>query len=90
NRRGGNPTVSSNLTPSATRNLAPSSIVASVAARLGYDVDAVAKWEIQQRYRQSWLSRLHRRARSALRRTFAIGAATVLAASQSGDVFAQF
>jgi hypothetical protein len=64
--------------------------IANLAARLGYDVDAVAKWEIQQRYRQSWLSRLHRHARSALRRTFAIGAATVLAALQSGDVFAQF
>ena len=64
--------------------------IANLAARFGYDVDAVARWEIQHRYQLSWLSKLNIRARRTIRKTFAVGATLAVLASQSSDVFAQF
>jgi hypothetical protein len=44
--------------------------IANLAARFDYDIDAIAKWEIQHRYQRSVFSKLNQQARWALRKTF--------------------
>jgi hypothetical protein len=45
--------------------------IANLAAGFGYDINAIAKWEIQHRYHRSAFSTVTRRAKWALRKTFA-------------------
>jgi hypothetical protein len=51
--------------------------IANLAARFGYDVDAITRSEIQHRYQCSWFSEVNQRARWALRKAFNAGASVV-------------
>jgi hypothetical protein len=62
---------------------------ADLATRFGYDIEAIATSEIRQRYQRSLFSIVNRRAKRAVRKTFAAGAAADLAVSQYGEMLAR-